>query len=268
MNNGSNKNFKFAKMVKHLQRICKRIWDTVHFWLPFLLIALFIATLLRYFCLLGIYVPIAWDGNISLKDSADIGTFVNGIFGTLSAFLGVILFYFSLMLQKKELNEQRKEFQTSRYTTIIYNQLNQINLITNEFYYGSQKGLYAFYTLNKYLHDTNSDMVILKLSENLINFMQAFTTFCKPVISIIESTEQNDKKELANLFYSNIDAKIIESIKAISEIKVKEESDTPKEPESSKNNELEKEKRNPLMEIIDKAEDTYKSIVVLENYLN
>jgi len=73
------------------------------------------------------------DGTLQLDKTGQVGDFVGGIVGAIWALTGVLLFYATLRLQSKELAENRKNFQISRLTDIIYKQLDlfnaQINLL-------------------------------------------------------------------------------------------------------------------------------------------
>jgi hypothetical protein len=65
--------------------------------------------------------------NVNMEKSGQTGDFVGGIVGAIWALTGVLLFYATLRLQSKELAENRKHFQMSRLTDIIYKQLDLFN---------------------------------------------------------------------------------------------------------------------------------------------
>lgn len=67
------------------------------------------------------------DKNIILEASGQFGDFTGGVVGTVWSLTGVLLFYATLRLQSKELGENRKHFQMSRLTEIIYKQLDLFN---------------------------------------------------------------------------------------------------------------------------------------------
>lgn len=68
------------------------------------------------------------SGDILLLDkSGEVGDFVGGVVGAIWALTGVLLFYATLRLQSRELAENRKHFQMSRLTEIIYKQLDLFN---------------------------------------------------------------------------------------------------------------------------------------------
>ena len=66
-------------------------------------------------------------GQLLLEKSAQVGDFIGGIVGAIWALTGVLLFYATLRLQSRELAENRKHFQISRLTEIIYKQLDLFN---------------------------------------------------------------------------------------------------------------------------------------------
>lgn len=65
--------------------------------------------------------------SIILDKTGQVGDFIGGIVGAIWALTGVLLFYATLRLQSKELAENRKHFQMSRLTDIIYKQLDLFN---------------------------------------------------------------------------------------------------------------------------------------------
>jgi hypothetical protein len=65
--------------------------------------------------------------NILLQETGQVGDFIGGVIGTIWSLTGVLLFYVTLQLQRKELAENRKHFQLSRITEIIYKQLEMYN---------------------------------------------------------------------------------------------------------------------------------------------
>lgn len=70
-------------------------------------------------------------GTIQLDKTGQVGDFVGGIVGAIWALTGVLLFYATLRLQSRELAENRKHFQISRLTDIIYKQLDLFNVQLN-----------------------------------------------------------------------------------------------------------------------------------------
>ncbi|HCM78097.1 MAG TPA: hypothetical protein DIS90_17060 [Cytophagales bacterium] len=71
--------------------------------------------------------------NVILDKSGQVGDFVGGIVGAIWALTGVLLFYATLRLQSRELAENRKHFQMSRLTDIIYKQLDLFNAQLSNF---------------------------------------------------------------------------------------------------------------------------------------
>lgn len=67
------------------------------------------------------------DNNIALDRTSQVGDFIGGVVGSIWALTGVLLFYATLRLQSKELAENRKHFQISRLTDVIYKQLGLFN---------------------------------------------------------------------------------------------------------------------------------------------
>ena len=65
--------------------------------------------------------------SIIMDKTGQVGDFIGGTVGAIWALTGVLLFYATLRLQSKELKENRKHFQMSRLTEIIYRQLDLFN---------------------------------------------------------------------------------------------------------------------------------------------
>ena len=72
-------------------------------------------------------------GQIELDKTGQVGDFIGGVIGAIWALTGVLLFYATLRLQSRELSENRKHFQISRLTDIIYKQLDLYNNQLSEF---------------------------------------------------------------------------------------------------------------------------------------
>lgn len=53
--------------------------------------------------------------SVDLTSTGNIGDFIGGVVGTIGAFIGVILFFIALSLQRKELNKHIEELQQTRY---------------------------------------------------------------------------------------------------------------------------------------------------------
>lgn len=64
---------------------------------------------------------------IILDKTGQVGDFIGGVIGSIWALTGVLLFYAALRIQTKELAENRKHFQLSRLTDIIFKQLDLFN---------------------------------------------------------------------------------------------------------------------------------------------
>lgn len=64
---------------------------------------------------------------IILDKTGQVGDFIGGVIGSIWALTGVLLFYAALRIQTKELAENRKHFQLSRLTDIIFRQLDLFN---------------------------------------------------------------------------------------------------------------------------------------------
>ncbi len=71
--------------------------------------------------------------SIIIEKSGQVGDFVGGIVGAIWSLTGVLLFYATLRLQSRELAENRKHFQMSRLTDIIYKQLDLLNAQISNF---------------------------------------------------------------------------------------------------------------------------------------
>lgn len=114
---------------------------------------------------------------VILDKSSQVGDFVGGIVGTVWALTGVLLFYATLRLQSRELAENRKHFQISRLTDIIYKQLELFN---------SQLSIFELKDIER---DTDGDFILFK-GRSAIHLLR------KRVESIIE-IEKVDKNEQA-----------------------------------------------------------------------
>lgn len=90
------------------------------------------------------------NGQLLLDKSAEVGDFIGGIVGAIWALTGVLLFYATLRLQSRELAENRKHFQISRLTEIIYKQLDLFN---------NQLSTFELRDLNK---DNDGDYLVYK----------------------------------------------------------------------------------------------------------
>ncbi|WP_209329956.1 hypothetical protein [Lunatimonas salinarum] len=64
---------------------------------------------------------------IEIDTTGQVGDFIGGVVGAVWSLTGVLLFYATLRLQSRELAENRKHFQMSRLTDIIYKQLDLFN---------------------------------------------------------------------------------------------------------------------------------------------
>lgn len=61
--------------------------------------------------------------HILIAETGQVGDFIGGVVGAVWSLTGVLLFYATLRLQSRELSENRKHFQISRLTDIVYKQL-------------------------------------------------------------------------------------------------------------------------------------------------
>lgn len=97
--------------------------------------------------------------SIVLDKTGQVGDFVGGIVGAIWALTGVLLFYATLRLQSKELAENRKHFQMSRLTDIIYKQLDLFNAQLTIF---KLKDIEKDYEGEHIVHSGKAAMTLLK----------------------------------------------------------------------------------------------------------
>ena len=64
---------------------------------------------------------------IEMDKTGQVGDFVGGVVGSVWSLTGVLLFYAALQLQRKELKDNRVQFQVNRLTDIIYRQVDLFN---------------------------------------------------------------------------------------------------------------------------------------------
>lgn len=100
------------------------------------------------------------SNEVIIDKSGQVGDFIGGVVGSVWSLTGVLLFYVTLQLQRRELAENRKHFQMSRLTDIIYKQLSLFNPVFKKFelkdskldelgIQNKYKGQYAFSYLRK-----------------------------------------------------------------------------------------------------------------------
>lgn len=111
----------------------------------------------KIFALIGFFLFIfylfgLWDdfsvfscNKIDVAATGQFGDYIGGVVGTIFSFVGVLLFYNTLLIQRKELSETRRqvnlqyeemkrqtsEFEINRITSLIYKQLEIFNLNLN-----------------------------------------------------------------------------------------------------------------------------------------
>jgi hypothetical protein len=64
---------------------------------------------------------------IEIEKTGQVGDFVGGVVGAVWSLTGVLLFYAALHLQRKELKDNRLQFQLNRLTDVIYRQVDLCN---------------------------------------------------------------------------------------------------------------------------------------------
>lgn len=206
----------------------------------FILSGIVILFLFLYF--LSLEYSIWGKNKIQLDKTSQVGDFIGGLVGSLWSFAGVILFYLTLVLQRKEfaaqrqvlelqreeLASQRNEFTINRLTNIIYKQNDLVNreldfiklYLEKENY--TFKGLNAINefleiikiedfknikTLNKDKKELLNDLKKFSLSEELSNFEHLFANSLNIVESLFMESKDLNYNKLKSLTISvlNID---------------------------------------------------------------
>ena len=181
------------------------------------------------------------DGKkINIEDTAQIGDFIGGILGPIWSLTGVVLFYLALRyqredleLQRTELKDTRKEFESNRITNIIFKQNENIEIELNKVKVSFYGPFTTFDTLanilteiKKYNPDVDGDNVLLyytfqsdivsrnmerleKASQHLLDLIAEIE---KGVLSVksaflYSSVNKEDLRPLKSLFFRNIGRK-------------------------------------------------------------
>lgn len=111
-----------------------------------------LSTIAIFFAIIGLGIVIVFLGSLSrdftiwgnssiiLDKTGQVGDFIGGVVGSIWAFSGVLLFYQSLILQRKEfqsqreaLNAQKNEFRINRLTGVIFQQVARIDSVLKDF---------------------------------------------------------------------------------------------------------------------------------------
>lgn len=149
-----------------------------------------------------------------------LGDFVGGVSGSLWALAGVALFYLALQEQRKELALQREEFTVNRVLTVVYKQIERLDLILKGFQYDENIGLSGIYALEKSLNKIDWSETELK---RLANSLKLNASHIKGLFNVIlqsqavieratipegqSSTSQEEawQNELKTYLFSNLD---------------------------------------------------------------
>lgn len=190
------------------------------------------------------------------------GDAIGGISGSLWALAGVVYFYFALTEQRKDLQLQRKaldlqreelalqrqEFVQNRALTIVYKQIERIDLTIKNFSYNEASnqhlGLHGLYSLENSLNKDNwSNTELDQISKDLffnINHLKGLFGVISQSNRVIERVAREEKipeRKLKNYLFSNVDSafyqitnKFPEFNKAYSELVNKLPSENKKQP--------------------------------------
>lgn len=197
----------------------------------------FSLTLAKEFTIFG-------DSSIILDKTGQVGDFIGGLVGSLWAFTGVLLFYLSLRLQRKEfilqreeLTNQRTEFRINRLTNVIFNQISRIeNQINQSIYFNklidSKAGISGIYSFNEQLRgtcsfmeageekiDTQNDLnYISQNTKTLYELLDILSNSTKIINKLIDGSNNlcsKDKTELKFIYTENIGDEVKNMIKYI-----------------------------------------------------
>lgn len=122
----SKKFFSLKYKIRHIDPNWEKLAIKLFVYLAFLSIVIGLSVFAIFLIKLSKDYTISGD-NILLDKTGQVGDFIGGVVGAIWALTGVLLFYAALRLQSKELAENRKHFQMSRLTEIIYKQLDLFN---------------------------------------------------------------------------------------------------------------------------------------------
>jgi len=149
-------------------------------WLSIIL-SLFGFSIMTWFILRGIYVENFIDVNesINLDKSAKFGDFVGGFVGAIFAFVGVILLFETLSLQRKEFGESKVVFIKQQFDNTFFDLLNlhkeNVSSFLSYDLLGNEKRGRAFFSYHKELLQ-NSFVPCNTISLNRKSAIESFRT--------------------------------------------------------------------------------------------
>lgn len=126
-------------------------------------------------------------GNILLQETGQVGDFIGGVVGAIWSLTGVLLFYATLRLQSKELSENRKHFQLSRLTDIVYKQLDYFTSHLNNFT----------------LKDLNRDKDGLHLEYKGRAAVTLMRKRVESILEVVKEKEENDNQVIITFVAQN-----------------------------------------------------------------
>lgn len=184
------------------------------------------------------------DNPILMEKTGQVGDFIGGVIGSIWAFTGVLLFYSSLRLQRKEFSLQRKElvnqrveFRINRLTNVVFSQLSRVESVINSATIMNEEGTHISRGFGiSYLANSMSTacMVIkedelkidlrdelgkiLRNRDNIYTLLKTIDNSLKVINRLIKNSTELDakeKEEVKFIFTENVDADIIDLIRCL-----------------------------------------------------
>ncbi len=147
-----------------------------------------------------------------------LGSFVDGIIGTVLSFTGVVLFFVSLQLQRKELINQREEltnhrieFRVNNILTILFRQQEYINgLYKSDIYPALDKNFLTFlrdftFGIRAYIPFTKDEILNMPYLEKMVPLFSKINASIFTIEKMSEGLDESEVIRIKKVFFQNID---------------------------------------------------------------